>query len=321
MFSYGNKFKITIYGASHEETMGLIIDGLKAGITINSELINNDLKKRMPTSIGTTPRIEKDEFMITNGLFNGITTGGPLHIVVPNENIISKDYSNLYKHPRPGHADFVAYKKYNGYNDYRGGGFFSGRLTTLLVIAGAIAKQLLPFSFNSKLIQVGNLKEMDKLDKYLETIKQEGDSVGGIVELRVEKMIDGLGDPYFNKLDAEISKLIITIPGVRGILFGDNFDVTSLGSINNDLIIDGQGKTKTNHSGGINGGISNGNDLVFKVYVKPTSSIRIPQKTFNFETKKIENLEIKGRHDTAFVRRIPIVLENVTAIVLANFYL
>lgn len=319
MFSYGNKFKISIYGASHEDTMGLIIEGLKPGITLDLDSINKDLDTRRPSKVGETTRKETDKFIIKNGYFNNKTTGASLHIEVPNSNIRSNDYNNLEKHYRPNHADYVANIKYDGYHDYRGGGIFSGRLTTLLVIAGSIAKSLLDYKISSSLVQVGELKDLNLLDDYLANITKNNDSVGGIVNLRVSNMIVGLGDPFFNKLDASISHLIMSVPGVRGIIFGEDFNVESLGSINNDLIINKEGKTKTNHSGGIVGGISNGNDIVFNVLVKPTSSVGIKQETFNFETNSLEELVIKGRHDVAFVRRIPIVLESVLAICLANY--
>lgn len=319
MFSYGSKFKITIYGSSHESVMGVIIDGIPAGTVIKKDLIMRDLELRKPGEVGTTQRVENDNFTILNGLFNDVTTGAPIHVQIKNENLISKDYENLKHHPRPGHADYVASIKYQGFNDYRGGGFFSGRLTTLIVIAGSIAKMLFPYEISSKLIQIGTLTDMTNLDQYLKTIKDQGDSVGGIIEVRATKVPVGLGDPYFNKIDASISHLIMTIPGVKGIIFGDSFDVSEVGSVNNDIIISKDGKTETNHAGGINGGITNGNDIVFKVLVKPTSSIAIEQKTFNFEKNKIEKLIINGRHDVAFVRRLPIVLESALAIVLANY--
>ncbi|MDY0276634.1 MAG: chorismate synthase [Acholeplasma sp.] len=318
MFSYGNKFRVTIYGASHEESMGLIIDGISPGTKIDLERIKNDLKRRRPGDIGTTSRLEEDDLKIKNGVFNGLTTGAPLHIEVKNNNIKSSAYDTLKTHHRPNHADFVANKKYNGFNDYRGGGFFSGRMTTLLVIAGSIAKSIIPYQISSELLQVGTCKDLSKLDAYLQTVKDKNDSVGGILEVRVSNMTVGLGNPYFEKLDANIAKLVLTVPGVRGIIFGDQFDVTSSGSNNNDLLVDETGKTCTNHSGGIVGGISNGNDIVFKVFVKPTSSIGLKQDTFDFKENKVLPLEIEGRHDVAFVRRIAVVLESVTALVLIN---
>lgn len=319
MFSYGTNFRITIYGASHEDTMGIIIDGINPGTIINVDDINKALDSRRPSQVGTTPRVEEDKFNILNGFYNGYTTGAPLHIVIQNNNVKSKDYESLKNHPRPNHADYVSNIKYNGFNDPRGGGIFSGRLTTLFVIAGAIAKSIITPVITSNLIQVGKLEDLTKLDEYLTKITENKDSVGGIVELKTTNMLVGIGDPYFKKLDAAIAHLIMSVPGVRGIVFGDKFDVTNLGSINNDVIIDSSGTTKTNHSGGIVGGISNGNDIVFKVFVKPTSSIGIKQDTYNFKDNKVSDLIIEGRHDAAFIRRIPIVLESMLAIVLADY--
>lgn len=319
MFSYGDKFKITIYGTSHEKTMGLIIEGLKPGTTIDTLSIKEALDKRRPGSVGTTKRVEADEFVIENGYFNNKTTGAPLHIIVNNNNVKSEDYGNLNTHFRPNHADYAANVKYQGHQDYRGGGFFSGRLTTLLVIAGSIAKSQMDYKISSNLIQVGDLKNLSQIDSYLEKVSNNKDSVGGVVELRVSNVKAGLGDPYFNKLDAKIAHMMLTIPGVRGLIFGEDFDVEKPGSYNNDLINSLDGKTLTNHSGGIVGGISNGNDIVFNCLVKPTSSIGVKQETYNFGSKQLEDLEIVGRHDAAFVRRIPIVLESALAIVLANF--
>lgn len=319
MFSYGNKFKVSIYGASHEETMGLLIEGIKPGFTIDIDDINKDLDLRRPGMVGTTKRVEGDQFEIVNGYFNNKTTGAPLHIVVRNSDVKSTDYSNLKDHFRPNHADFTANIKYGGYNDYRGGGIFSGRLTTLLVIAGSIAKSFLPFNISSELIKVGTHTNMSTLDEYLQPIIEQKDSVGGEVVLRVSNVSPGIGDPYFNKLDASISHIIMTVPGVRGVIFGDNFSTDNYGSVNNDLIMSKDGTTKTNYSGGIVGGISNGNDIVLKVLVKPTSSIGIEQETYNYKNNKSELLKITGRHDVAFVKRIPIVLESVIAICLANY--
>lgn len=321
MFSYGKEFRITIYGSSHDSTIGLIIDGLKPGMKIDVERIMNDLTLRRPSEIGTTKRVELDSLEIKNGLKNGKTTGASLHIEIENKSIIKSDYDNLINHPRPNHADFVANYKYHGNNDYSGGGFFSGRMTSLFVVAGSIAKMILPYTFESKITQIGELTDISMIDEYLNKIKDENDSVGGIVKIRIKNVDIGLGDPIFNKMDAMISHLILTVPGTRGIIFGDDFDVSKKGSENNDLIISRSGETLTNHSGGIVGGITNGNDIVFNVYVKPTSSISKPQNTFNFKTNEVSELKIIGRHDVAFVRRIPIVLESVAAIVLADFYM
>lgn len=322
MNSVGTLFKITLYGESHQDAIGIVIDGVKPGLKINWDLVQGDLALRRPGAVGTTPRVEKDNLEITSGIFNDYTTGSPLHIMIRNENVISKDYTHLKKQPRPGHADYVAGIKYNGFQDYRGGGRFSGRLTAPIVVAGSIAKQMLPFKFSHELVQVGALTDMSKLDQYLKDVAQKGESVGGIVELRVSNMMVGLGEPMFEKLDAKIGQMMFSIPAVKGVEIGTGFSgVTSFGSQFNDVYEDKTGKTLTNHSGGVSGGISNGNDLVIKVFVKPTSSIGKAQKSFNLETNKIESFEVGGRHDTAIVRRVGIVLENALALVLADLYL
>ena len=322
MNSYGTLFKVTLYGESHQAAIGVIVDGVKPGTMIDETKIAADMELRKPKAIGTTPRKEDDQVIITSGVFNGIATGSPIHLMIENKNIKSKDYENLKTQPRPGHADFVANIKYQGFQDFRGGGRFSGRLTAPLVAAGSIAKMMLPFDFSHELIQIGTLKDMNLIDEYVNTIIQEGESVGGIVQLKVKNVNVGLGEPFFEKLDAEIAKMMFSIPAVKGVEFGIGFEgVTLKGSSFNDIIIDQDGHTKTNHSGGITGGISNGNDIEFKVFVKPTSSIQKSQNTFNFESKEITELKIGGRHDVAIVRRIGIVLENALAIVMADAYL
>lgn len=319
MNSYGTLFKVTLYGESHQDAIGVVVDGVKPGTKIDLGLIQNDLELRKPKDIGTTPRKEDDDVIITSGVFNGFATGSPIHLMIENKNVKSKDYDHLKKQPRPGHADFVAEVKYQGFQDHRGGGRFSGRLTAALVAAGSIAKMMVPYHFSHELIQVGTLKDMSKLDSYLKEITANGDSVGGIIELKVSNVGVGLGEPFFEKLDAEIAKMMFSIPAVKGVEFGIGFEgVNMLGSEFNDLIIDEHGTTKTNHSGGVTGGISNGNEITFKVFIKPTSSIQKRQETFNFESSQIEGLNIGGRHDVAIVRRVGIVLENALAIVMAD---
>lgn len=322
MNSYGNLFKVTLYGESHQEAIGAVIDGVPAGIKIDEELIKSDLMKRQPGAVGTTPRKEKDEFRILSGVFNGYSTGSPIHIMIENLNVESKDYEHLKNQPRPGHADFVAGVKYHGFQDYRGGGRFSGRLTAALTAAGSIAKMIVPFQFENKLIQVGALKDLEWLDQYLEEVKKAGDSVGGIIELKVSNMMVGLGEPFFNKLDSEIGKMMFSIPAVKGVEIGKGFSgIDIMGSKFNDEILNASGKTKTNHSGGVSGGISNGNDLVIRVFIKPTSSIQKEQETYNYTSNSVEKLEIGGRHDVCIARRAGIVLENALAIVLADLYI
>jgi chorismate synthase len=322
MNSYGTLFKVTLYGESHQEAIGAIVDGVPAGIKIDDELITSDLMKRQPGAVGTTPRKEKDEFKILSGVFNGFSTGSPIHIMIENQNIQSKDYEHLKNQPRPGHADFVAGVKYNGFQDYRGGGRFSGRLTAALTAAGSIAKMIVPFQFENKLVQVGALKDMEWLDQYLSEVSKAGDSVGGIIEVKVSGIPVGLGEPFFNKLDSEIGKMMFSIPAVKGVEIGKGFaGIEMMGSKFNDEILDARGKTKTNHSGGVSGGISNGNDLIVKVFIKPTSSIQKEQETYNYTTNSVEKLEIGGRHDVCIARRAGIVVENTLAIVLADLYL
>jgi len=322
MNSYGTLFKVTLYGESHQEAIGVVIDGVPAGIEIIESKITEDLIKRQAGAIGTTTRIEPDLFKITSGVFKGYSTGSPIHLMIENVNIRSKDYEHLINQPRPGHADFVSNVKYKGFQDYRGGGRFSGRLTAALVAAGAIAKMIIPFELSNELIQVGTLKDLSKIDEYLEGIAKEGDSVGGLIEVKATNMIVGLGEPFFNKLDAEVAKIMFSMPAVKGVEIGTGFKGLEMnGSSFNDEFIDETGKTKTNHSGGVSGGISNGNDLIVKVMIKPTSSIQKPQETYSFETNQKEVLQIGGRHDVCIARRAGIVLENALAIVLADLYL
>ncbi len=322
MNSFGTLFKITLYGESHQDAIGVVIDGVTPGLKINWDKVEADMALRRPGAVGTTPRVEKDRLEVTSGIFNEYATGSPIHIMIRNENVISKDYAHLTKQPRPGHADYVAGIKYNGYQDYRGGGRFSGRLTAPIVVAGSIAKQMLPFEFSHKLIQIGALEDMSKMDAYLKEVSSMGDSVGGIVEVRVRQMLVGLGEPMFEKLDSKIGQMMFSIPAVKGVEIGTGFSgAKRLGSEFNDVYEDATGKTLTNHSGGVSGGISNGNDLVVKVFVKPTSSIGKKQESFNLESNQKEVFEVGGRHDTAIVRRVGIVLENALAIVLADLYL
>lgn len=322
MNSIGTRFKVTLYGESHQEAIGVVVDGVLPGTPITLSKIESDLEKRRPGAIGTTPRIETDPFVITSGVFNGFATGSPIHVTIPNQNTQSKDYDHLIKQPRPGHADFVAMKKYNGFQDHRGGGRFSGRLTAPMVVAGSIAKMMLPMKFKHELIQVGTCKNPNEFDTYLDAIQKEGNSVGGIIKITVSNVPIGLGEPMFQKLDANITHMLLSMPAVKLVTFGDTLElIEAKGSEFNDQILDASGKTKTNHSGGVTGGISNGNDLVIFVFVKPTSSISMSQETFDFEKQELSSLSIGGRHDVCIARRAGIVMENCVAIVLADLYL
>ena len=321
MNGFGKFFKVNIYGESHNESVGVLIDGIPAGIKLEEIDFETDLLARKPQKPSQTSRVEADKPIIESGLFNGYTTGTPMLIRFENNNTKSHDYKNLVTQPRPGHADFVMCQKYNGFNDYRGGGHTSGRLTVGIVAAGVIAKKITNFEFETKLVKLGNLTDMSKKEEYLNEIVANKDSVGGIVQITVKNVPIGLGEPYFYSVESAISQILYSIGAVKGVSFGIGFDGCGLlGSEYNDMLVDANGKTNTNNNGGINGGVSNGNDIVVNVFVKPTPSIYKEQHTFNFETNKVSPLEIKGRHDSAIVERAMIVLENAVAIALCDLH-
>ena len=320
MNSFGRIFRVSIYGESHGSGVGIVIDGCPAGLEILLKDFIEDFNRRRSGAKGTTPRKEADIPKIMSGVFNDHTTGAPINISFENTNVRSRDYTKLRETPRPGHADFVASKKYGGFEDYRGGGHFSGRLTLGLVAAGVIAKKLIsPVKVKAELIEAGGMTDIDKaIDKAVE----EKDSIGGIIECRVTNVPVGLGEPFFDSVEAVLSHIVFSIPAIKGIEFGSGFQAAKMkGSEHNDKLISVEGKTKTNNAGGINGGISNGNDIVFRVAVKPTSSTHQVQKTINIKTGEMIDLDIEGRHDTCIALRIPVVLEAATAIVLADLML
>lgn len=320
MNHFGRLFQISIYGESHGNSVGVILDGVKPGIPLSSADFTVDLLRRKSGGKGTTPRIETDEIIIESGVFNGYTTGAPILLRFLNQNTKSKDYSNLVSHPRPSHADYTAKLKYNGFNDYRGGGHFSARLTLGLVSAGVVAKKMLKnVKFSTKLINLGGCEDPKEFNTILDAAIKANDSVGGIVSLKASNVEAGLGEPYFDSLESTISHLLFSVGGVKGVEFGIGFKGANLtGSSYNDLIIDKDGHTSTNNNGGINGGISNGNDIEIKVFVKPTPSIAISQNTFNFNDNKVEPLVITGRHDSAIILRAMVVLESCLAIALCD---
>ncbi len=320
MNSFGKIFRISIYGESHSTGVGVIIDGCPPGVPIKPEMFTEDLKKRQGGKKGTTPRKESDIPEIISGVFNDYSTGTPLHIYFPNKNIDSSDYEQIKNVPRPGHADFVAQKKYKGFNDHRGGGHFSGRLTVGLTAAGVIAKKILnPVKITAALIEAGGMKDIDKA---IERTEKENDSIGGIIECKVLNVPIGWGEPFFTSVESHISSIIFSIPGIKGIEFGAGFAGCKMpGSKFNDPIIDNQGTTLSNNAGGINGGITNGNPIIFRVAVKPPSSIRQTQTAFDLSTERQTELNIKGRHDVCFALRTPPVIEAVTAIALTDLYL
>lgn len=297
--------------------MGVIIDGCPAGISLAAEDFTADLERRKAGAKGTTPRKEDDIPEIVSGVFNNKTTGAPITILFKNNNTRSTDYEKQRAIPRPGHADFVASKKFHGFQDYRGGGHFSGRLTVALVAAGVVAKKVLDgITVTSKILEIGGETDFEKgLQKAIDA----KDSIGGVVECRVQGLPLGLGEPFFDSAESLISHAVFAIPAVRAIEFGTGFAAAKMfGSKHNDAIENATGKTTTNHAGGVVGGITNGNELVFRIAIKPTSSTPQEQQSLNTETNMVESFSVKGRHDLCIALRVPVVLEAATAIALAD---
>lgn len=318
MNSFGRIFRINIFGESHGESVGLNLDGCPAGLDLTVADFLVDIERRKGgTQKGTTPRKEDDLPIFKSGLFNGKTTGAPITILFENNNTRSGDYEKLRAVPRPGHADFTAHAKFGGYEDYRGGGHFSGRLTVALVAAGVIAKKILKgIEIKATILEIGGETDLEKgLNKAIEL----KDSIGGIVECRVTGLPIGLGEHFFDSVESLISHAVFAIPAVRGIEFGTGFAAAKMFGIDhNDSIEGASGKTTTNHAGGIVGGYTNGNEMVFRIAIKPTSSTPKEQQTWNWENNEIEAFSVKGRHDLCIALRVPVVLEAVTAMVLAD---
>jgi len=319
--SFGKLFRVTIFGESHGESVGIVLDGCPAGLPLTADDLLPDLERRKGgKQKGTTPRQEADYPFFKSGLFNDKTTGFPIAIFFENNNTRSEDYNKQRSFPRPGHADWVAHQKFGGHEDYRGGGHFSARLTTGLVAAGAIAKKLMTgVDIHADVIEIGGEKD---LEKGLQHAIDAKDSIGGLVECRVTGLPVGLGEPYFDSVESVLAQMMFAIPAVRGIEFGTGFAAAKMfGSEHNDAIEDMTGKTKTNHAGGVVGGISNGNDLVFRLAIKPTSSTPKEQNSLNWDTQQTEVFSIKGRHDLCVALRAPVIVEAATAIVLADLML
>jgi chorismate synthase len=321
MNQFGKLFTVNIFGESHGESVGVVIDGCPAGMPLSVEDFIEDTERRKGgMQKGTTPRQEEDLPLFKSGVFNGKTTGAPLTLLFENKNTRSGDYEKQRAVPRPGHADFVAHEKFGGFEDYRGGGHFSGRLTLCLVAAGVVAKKMLaPLKIVSTITEIGGESDIEKgLQKAIE----QKDSVGGIVECRVENLPIGLGEPFFESVESLLAHAVFAIPAVRGIEFGTGFKAASMfGVDHNDAIENKEGKTRTNHAGGIVGGITNGNELVFRIAIKPTSSTPKEQQTYNWETDQIDSFAVRGRHDLCIALRVPPVLEGITAMVLADLML
>ena len=397
MNAFGNIFRVSIFGESHGEEIGVVVDGLAPGIPLSEADFAADIARRRSGAKGTTPRVEADEPYILSGVYEGYTTGAPLAIVFRNTNTHSQDYAELQNVPRPGHADYTANLKFGGYQDPRGGGHFSGRLTLPVVAAGVIAKKLLfatiagatrgrvQFRCDAKLVEIGGIADPAQWDAALDQAQKEGDSLGGIVECVVSGVPAGLGEPFWDSVESRLSHALFAIPGVRGVEFGDGFQAARMkGSEHNDVYApagcgghghggchehgdheggychehadheggcchehgEGEGcchggeehechgggheggccghhrnrlvTPATNHAGGVNGGITNGNPLVFRVAFKPTSSIAKAQETYDFAKGEMTTLQVPGRHDTCFALRTPVIVEAMAAIVLAD---
>jgi len=317
MNSLGRIFRVSLAGESHGPAIGLIIDGCPPGIPLVAGEFATDLDRRRGGRAGTTARREADVPEIMSGVLNGCTTGAPILVLIRNADAQSAAYQELAHTPRPGHADWTAWHKYRGFNDPRGGGHLSGRLTVALVVAGVVAKKLIaPTQVNARIVEIGGSPEFEAL---VDGARADGDSLGGIVECRASRVRPGLGEPFFDSLESLISHAVFAVPAVMGVEFGVGFAAARMrGSELNDAILDRSGRTATNHAGGINGGISNGNDVVFRVAVKPTPSISKPQRTVDLRTGAPAEIRIGGRHDACIALRVPVVIEAVTAIVLAD---
>ena len=323
MNSFGTLFRVSIFGESHGPFVGVNIDGCPPGISLRVSDFEKDIERRKPGAKGTTPRKEDDFPEMISGVFNDFTTGAPVTLLFKNSNTRSVDYEKIRAVPRPGHADFVASKKFSGFEDYRGGGHFSGRLTVAVVAAGVIAKKVVQsFAKNENTVPSASILEIGgeaDTEKGLEKAIAQKDSIGGIIECSVSNLPIGLGEPFFDSAESLISHAVFSIPAIKGIEFGAGFAAARMfGSDHNDPIIDEDGNTKTNHAGGIVGGITNGNDLIFRVAVKPTSSTPREQMTLNVLSGEVEPFSVKGRHDLCIALRVPVVLEAMTAIVLAD---
>ena len=345
--TFGNSVALTVFGESHGNMIGAVIDGLPAGITVNEEFISHQLDLRRPYGKISTPRHEADKFEIASGVFNNKTTGTPICIIIPNENTKSKDYT--YGIARPGHADYTAYCKYKGFEDYRGGGHFSGRITAGIVASGAIAISALANKgikigthikkcanvedadfgdyisdidvLNNKLFAVLDDKKGEEMIKKIEEVASQNDSVGGVLETVVTGLPAGVGEPWFDSVESMLSHALFSVPAVKGVEFGAGFECASMvGSEMNDAFFyDGDIiGTVTNNNGGINGGITNGMPLLFKCAIKPTPTISKEQGTVDFIKNENTMIKVGGRHDPCIVHRARVVVDSVTALVLCD---
>lgn len=352
MNTFGRKFRVTVFGESHGEAIGVVLDGVPAGLELCEADFEDDLLRRKSGANGTTPRLESDAPTILSGVFEGHTTGAPLTILFRNENVKSQDYAQFAAMPRPGHADLTAALRWDDCNDPRGGGHFSGRMTLPIVAAGVVAKKILSDAtildetpcgeINAEIVELGGISKShveraeasgedalndnknEMLVEWQEAIPQaakDGDSLGAVVECIVPDIDPGYGEPFWDSVESIIAHAVFAIPGVRGIEFGDGFKAAAMkGSEHNDPI-GPDARPAKNGAGGVNGGLTNGAPIVFRVAFKPTSSISRAQQTFNFESGEMDTLEIKGRHDVCFALRCPVIVEAMTAIALADLAL
>ncbi len=320
MNTFGRVFRVSILGESHGPSIGVLIDGCPAGLPLGVEDFLPDLERRKPGRTGTTKRQEVDSPAILSGVFGGKTTGAPILVLFENSDVDSAAYEDIRRTPRPGQADLVAYQKFGGFHDYRGGGMFSGRLTAGFVAAGVIAKKLIrPIAIEAAVIEAGGSADIDRA---VEAAVSRKDSIGGLIECRAQRVPPGLGEPFFDSVESLISHALFSIPGLKGVEFGAGFGAAKMtGSEHNDEILSSEGRTRTNNAGGINGGITNGNELVFRTAVRPTASIPKPQTTVNLDTGGVEEIRIRGRHDACFALRVPVIVEAATAMVIADLML
>jgi len=348
--SLGKLFIITSFGESHGKCVGTIIDGCPAGLPITEEDVQREVDKRKPgASVAATERAEEDKVEILSGIFNGISTGAPICLLIWNKDVDSSEYEKMRFLPRPGHADYTAFVKYGGFNDFRGGGRFSGRVTATFVMAGAIAKKLLsvvgievlahtievggikaePRGFDEikenvekSLLKCADLEAAEEMARVIEKVKEKDDSIGGIIEGIALNVPVGLGEPVFDTLEGDLAKALFAIPAVKGVEFGSGFSsARKTGSENNDSFTIRGNKivTVTNNAGGILGGISNGMPMVVRVAVKPTSSIAKSQQTVNIKSMEGASLVVKGRHDICIAPRAVAVVEAMMAVTLCDF--
>jgi chorismate synthase len=347
--SLGEMFRVTSFGESHGKCVGVVVEGCPAGLKISEQMVQEELdRRRAVQTIYSTPRMEEDKVEIVSGVFNGFTTGAPICMIVWNREFDSKPYDSIRFTPRPGHADYTAYMKYGGFNDYRGGGRFSGRITIGFVMAGAVAKKILSIldieviaytveiagirakvkdilevkeNVRKSVVGCPDLKASNMMVEAISSAKEDGDSVGGVIECVALNVPVGLGEPVFKTLEGELARAFYAIPGVKGVEFGAGFDVAKMrGSENNDQYIlkGGRVVTRTNNCGGVLGGISNGMPIVCRVAVKPPSSISREQDTVDLARMEETKLKVVGRHDACIVPRALPVVESMMAIVLVD---